>query len=755
MATIAVLDQNTIDKIAAGEVVERPASVVKELVENAMDAGATAITVEIRDGGISLVRITDNGSGIPAEQVPLAFLRHATSKIRSVEELVQIASLGFRGEALSSISAVAQVEMITKTPDALTGTRYVIEGGAEKANEEVGAPTGTTFLVRNLFYNTPARQKFLKTPVTEANAVTSVVEQLALSHPGISFKYMVNSQVKLHTSGNRNLKELVYNIYGRDIARELIEIHSESPLMTIDGFIGKPVISRGNRNFENYYVNGRYVRSKLLARAIEDGYQTSMMQHKYPFTLFYVQMDGEAVDVNVHPTKMELRFSHQEEIYRQMRDMISDALNHREQIVKVSLSSEREQKAEEKAARKEQMVVPEPFEQKRQMKEGFARQSLPVEPVSSQSRRMPIFPEPERNGFRTSRTYVPVQKTTGMTREEEALFEPGADVASKNLHGSAQPTTQTGAAKPAAEAEMPEQKEIASAQNVPSVPKHAETSNAFTGTAQAPVQPEEEKEREEQERSAVEQEVPKAVENEKENGTQEQQAAGAPSQKNVFLPEEAPSASVFSEPDGQMQLFDEQFLTPEAEKSHRIIGQVFDTYWLIQYGENLYIIDQHAAHEKVLFERMMKNYREKNVTSQMVSPPLIVSLTPQEADLVTRYMDVFQSFGYEISPFGGKDYAINAVPHNLYGIATEELFIEILDNLEEVREKPLEILKDRLATMSCKAAVKGNNHLSYAEAEQLIAELLTLDDPYHCPHGRPTIISLSKRELEKKFKRIV
>ncbi len=725
MATIAVLDQNTIDKIAAGEVVERPASVVKELVENAMDAGATAITVEIRDGGISLVRITDNGSGIPAEQVPLAFLRHATSKIRSVEELVQIASLGFRGEALSSISAVAQIEMITKTPDALTGTRYVIEGGAEKANEEVGAPTGTTFLVRNIsavaqiemitktpdaltgtryvieggaekaneevgaptgttflvrniFYNTPARQKFLKTPVTEANAVTSVVEQLALSHPGISFKYMVNSQVKLHTSGNRNLKELVYNIYGRDIARELIEIHSESPLMTIDGFIGKPVISRGNRNFENYYVNGRYVRSKLLARAIEDGYQTSMMQHKYPFTLFYVQMDGEAVDVNVHPTKMELRFSHQEEIYRQMRDMISGALNHREQIVKVSLSSDRERKAEEKSARKEQIVVPEPFEQKRQVKEGFARQSLPVEPVSSQSRRMPIFPEVERNGYRAAKTYVPVQQMTGMTREEEELFEPGAG----------------------------------------NVSKTADLLNA----------------------DAIQ---------------HQQEPDAAPTVSS--MPEESSSASASAspEPEGQMQLFDEQFLTPEAEKSHRIIGQVFDTYWLIQYGENLYIIDQHAAHEKVLFERMMKNYREKNVTSQMVSPPLIVSLTPQEADLVTRYMDVFQSFGYEISPFGGKDYAINAVPHNLYGIATEELFIEILDNLEEVREKPLEILKDRLATMSCKAAVKGNNHLSYAEAEQLIAELLTLEDPYHCPHGRPTIISLSKRELEKKFKRIV
>lgn len=754
MATIAVLDQNTIDKIAAGEVVERPASVVKELVENAMDAGATAITVEIRDGGISLVRITDNGSGIPAEQVPLAFLRHATSKIRSVEELVQIASLGFRGEALSSISAVAQVEMITKTPDALTGTRYVIEGGAEKANEEVGAPTGTTFLVRNLFYNTPARQKFLKTPVTEANAVTSVVEQLALSHPGISFKYMVNSQVKLHTSGNRNLKELVYNIYGRDIARELIEIHSESPLMTIDGFIGKPVISRGNRNFENYYVNGRYVRSKLLARAIEDGYQTSMMQHKYPFTLFYVQMDGEAVDVNVHPTKMELRFSHQEEIYRQMRDMISDALNHREQIVKVSLSSDRERKAEEKAARKEQIVVPEPFEQKRQVKEGFARQSLPVEPVSSQSRRMPIFPEVERNGYRAAKTYVPVQQTTGMTREEEELFEPGAGNVPKTADHSVQ-TEKTGVLSSAeTAAEMPMQKETALPQPPQTFLKQTETPNRMAESQQAAARNKDVKAWEQQESSNAEQEVTNSA------GRSSVEAIQHPQEPETVpqtpsMPEERSSASASSEPEGQMQLFDEQFLTPEAEKSHRIIGQVFDTYWLIQYGENLYIIDQHAAHEKVLFERMMKNYREKNVTSQMVSPPLIVSLTPQGADLVTRYMDVFQSFGYEISPFGGKDYAINAVPHNLYGIATEELFIEILDNLEEVREKPLEILKDRLATMSCKAAVKGNNHLSYAEAEQLIAELLTLEDPYHCPHGRPTIISLSKRELEKKFKRIV
>ena len=544
------------------------------------------------------------------------------------------------------------------------------------SNDEIGAPDGTTFIVRNLFYNTPARKKFLKTAQTEGNYISDLMERLALSHPDVSFKFISNGQTKMHTSGNSNEKDLIYHIYGRDITAALLPVCAETEYFSVKGFVGKPMISRGNRSYESYFINGRYIKSALLSKAVEEAYKGFMMQHQYPFCVLYFTMDTELLDVNVHPTKMELRFSHQEEIYRQMRDMISDALNHREQIVKVSLSSDRERKAEEKAARKEQIVVPEPFEQKRQVKEGFARQSLPVEPVSSQSRRMPIFPEVERNGYRAAKTYVPVQQMTGMTREEEELFEPGAG----------------------------------------NVPKTADLSNA----------------------DAIQ---------------HQQEPDAAPTVSS--MPEESSSASASPEPEGQMQLFDEQFLTPEAEKSHRIIGQVFDTYWLIQYGENLYIIDQHAAHEKVLFERMMKNYREKNVTSQMVSPPLIVSLTPQEADLVTRYMDVFQSFGYEISPFGGKDYAINAVPHNLYGIATEELFIEILDNLEEVREKPLEILKDRLATMSCKAAVKGNNHLSYAEAEQLIAELLALEDPYHCPHGRPTIISLSKRELEKKFKRIV
>lgn len=754
MGKIAVLDQQTIDKIAAGEVVERPASVVKELVENAIDAKATAVTVEIKEGGISFIRITDNGCGIERAQVPLAFLRHSTSKIKSVEDLMSITSLGFRGEALSSIAAVSQVELITKTYGELTGTRYVIEGSKEKENEEIGAPEGTTFIVRNLFYNTPARRKFLKTAQTEGNYINDLMERLALSHPGVSFKFINNGQTKMHTSGNSREKDMIYHIYGRDITSGLLEIDHKNEYFHVKGFIGKPLISRGNRNFENYFINGRYIKSALLSKSIEEAYKGFLMQHQYPFCVLYFSMDTNLLDVNVHPTKMELRFSHQEEIYRQMRDMISDALNHREQIVKVSLSSDRERKAEEKAARKEQIVVPEPFEQKRQVKEGFARQSLPVEPVSSQSRRMPIFPEVERNGYRAAKTYVPVQQTTGMTREEEELFEPGAGNVPKTADHSVQ--TEKTAVLSSAEtaAEMPMQKETALPQTSQTFLKQTETPNRMAESQQAAARNKDVKAWEQQESSNAEQEVTNPA------GRSSVEAIQHPQEPETVpqtpsMPEERSSASASSEPEGQMQLFDEQFLTPEAEKSHRIIGQVFDTYWLIQYGENLYIIDQHAAHEKVLFERMMKNYREKNVTSQMVSPPLIVSLTPQEADLVTRYMDVFQSFGYEISPFGGKDYAINAVPHNLYGIATEELFIEILDNLEEVREKPLEILKDRLATMSCKAAVKGNNHLSYAEAEQLIAELLTLEDPYHCPHGRPTIISLSKRELEKKFKRIV
>lgn len=685
MGIIEVLDKNTIDKIAAGEVVDRPASIVKELVENAIDAGATAVTVEIKEGGISFIRITDNGSGIPKDQVRLAFLRHATSKIRSVDDLVQIGSLGFRGEALSSISAVSQVELITKTEEDLTGVRYVIEGGEEKSYEEIGAPNGTTFLIRNLFYNTPARAKFLKTPMTEGNAISTCVEQMALSNPQISFKYMQNGQTKLHTSGSENLKELVYHIYGRDVSRELIEINSSSELMEIRGFLAKPTVSRGNRNFENYYVNGRYVKSKLLSKAIEDGYHGFMMQHKYPFTLLYITMDGTRVDVNVHPAKMELRFSNQEEIYNQLLQAIKEALMGRERIPQISLGKEENDKISQ--VRIPKNTVPEPFEQHR-------RSAGPVPAAPETSGSLPVYPADYRKV-----SVVPL-----VPGREDKLRTAGNETGARGMDNLREGGSYT-TIKP-----------VGTAKNAGRLNKESQESKESS--------------------NQVLSEPDQSSEN-KESLVQKQD------DQNQNVTEE------------QLELFDDKMLSKEARSSYKIVGQIFDTYWLVQYDDSLYIIDQHAAHEKVLYERMMKEYKNKEVTSQYLSPPLIVTLQNQEAELLQKYQEIFKGFGFEIEPFGGKEFQISSIPHNLYGVASSELFIEILDHLEETGNKTLDMITEKLASMSCKAAVKGNHRLSGAEVEALIDELLTLENPYNCPHGRPTIISMSRYELEKKFKRIV
>lgn len=656
---ISVLDQNTIDKIAAGEVVERPASVVKELVENAIDAGASAVTIEIKEGGTKLIRITDNGSGIEKSQVPLAFLRHATSKIRSVDDLIWISSLGFRGEALSSIAAVSRVELITKTRDTLLGIRYLIEGGQEKALEEVGAPDGTTFLIRDLFYNTPARAKFLKTPATEAGYIANYMEQLALSHPHISFKYIQNGQTKLHTSGNNNQKEVIYQIYGRDITKELIEIHhtEDSGNLEITGFIGKPVISRGNRNFENYYVNGRYVKSKILMKAIEDAYHTFMMQHKYPFTSLSITLKGEDVDINVHPTKMEVRFSKQEYMYRQVFQAVLDGLTKKELIPEISL-----EKKPVKEIKAKPMQAPEPFEYNRKQMEN--NKSMSVTKQSNSLKETPIYVVKEKQINTTPLPNKEV-KSTDKLLDHTIIRKHNEEIIHENIK----------------------------------VHESNSTENFQKIVLQNNVQ------------------------------------------------EEKPQ---------QLELFDGKLLSKEAKKHHKIIGQVFDTYWLIQMEDKLFIIDQHAAHEKVLYERIVKEMKERKVTSQLLSPPIIISLNLQEQEKMKKYMDVFISLGFEIESFGGREYSIRAVPQNLYGLTRQDFFIEILDHLDEdATSKNIETLSDKMATMACKAAVKGNQKLSSAEAIALIDELLELENPYNCPHGRPTIISMTKYELEKKFKRIV
>ena len=667
MRKIAVLDQNTIDKIAAGEVVERPSSVVKELVENAIDAGATAVTVEITDGGKKLIRITDNGSGMEEEQIPLAFLRHATSKIEKVEDLEHIASLGFRGEALSSIAAVSQVELITKTPSAISGNRYVIEGGMEHSLEELGAPEGTTFLVRNLFYNTPARSKFLKSDSTEANYIHTLMEQLALSHPEISFKYIQNKQVKLHTSGNYSVRDVIYSVYGRDIAKALLEVEWENSFMKITGFVGKPEIARGNRSFENYYINGRYVKNNIITKAIENAYKGFLMQHKFPFVSLRMEMEGNDLDVNVHPAKREVRFAREQEVYDAVYDTVHTALTRREMIPKVTLGTDEPVKKEAKETVKS-AAVPEPFEQKRR------EQIYKAGAAKSLVRESPVF-----------------------TPLEETFFE---GTLKKNQ----------------------ELDEVKSRQ-----------------AAVPPSKPEKEPE----EKPGIKPEINTEIRSE------------------IKLEEKQPELRQpepeLSEPKPkQLELFEEKLLSPQSRSRIRMIGQVFDTYWLAQFEDKFYIIDQHAAHEKIYYERLVRKFREHSIDSQYLTPPLIVSLNMQEEEVLNANRDYFEKFGFEIEHFGGREYCISAVPSNLYGLTEEELFLEMLDQLESDHSKDtLDIFASRLATMACKAAVKGNNRLSMEEAEKLLDELMTLENPYHCPHGRPTIISMTKTEMEKKFKRIV
>lgn len=637
MPEIMLLNQETIDKIAAGEVVERPSSVVKELVENAIDAKATAVTVEIKEGGISFIRITDNGCGIEKKQVPIAFLRHSTSKIRSVEDLLSIHSLGFRGEALSSIAAVSQVELITKTYDELTGTRYVIEGSKEVENEEIGAPEGTTFIVRNLFYNVPARRKFLKTAQTEAGYISDLMERMALSHPDVSFKFINNGQTKLHTSGNGNEKDLIYHIYGRDITSAVLKVEHETELFKLRGFIGKPIISRGNRNYENYFINGRYIKSALIAKSIEEAYKGFMMQHQYPFCVLYFEMNSDLLDVNVHPTKMELRFSQNEEIYRSLFEIIRNTISHRDFIPEVPVREEKKETIPPVPKH-----TPEPFEIKRRNQEAFFEKM-------KQTNASPLTVQ-EENLFAKSVSETDTQKVAVNLMESDMV-------------------------------NVLDTKEVS----------HTESSDA-------------------------------AIVYEQQN----------------------------------LEQLDSHFLTKDARKKHKIIGQLFDTYWLIEYEDKLFIIDQHAAHEKVLYERTMKKISDKNFSSQTISPPIILTLSNDEVQALETYAEQLSTFGYEIEPFGGKEYAITAIPADFTDIDMKTMFIEMLDDFANISGKDApNLIMEKAASMSCKAAVKGNNHLSRPEIEALIDELLELDNPYNCPHGRPTIISMTKYEIEKKFRRIV
>lgn len=668
MPEIQLLDQATINQIAAGEVIDRPSSVVKELLENAIDAKATAITVEIKDGGISFIRITDNGCGIEKDQVRKAFLRHATSKLHTIDDLLDIGSLGFRGEALSSIAAIAQVELISKPPEAMLGISYQIEDGEEKSLTQIGAPDGTTILVRNLFYHVPARKKFLKTAATEGNYINQLMENMAMLRPDISMRFINGGQNKLYTSGNGRLKDLIYTIYGREISSNVLEINYECPLFAVTGYIGKPIISRGNRTFENYYINGRFVKSRLIAAAIEQAYKPFMMQHRYPFTVLHIKIKPELIDVNVHPAKMEVRFQQENEIYELLAGAIENTLRGKEFIPDVSDDGKAEKKVQEK------QKLPEPFEQRRlqAMKE--------------------IIPPP------------PAEHKT--QNEQKPSAEHKTQSEQKLPRNEEQPKVPSKLSEPICEYKAEKKQTIKDSDS-----KWESASGIH---------------------KRIGQDVSQTV----------NQMPTQPEQK-LEKPE-------------QQTLFTEPLLSEKARIHHRLIGQLFDTYWLIQYGNQLYIMDQHAAHEKVNYERLMEAYRKKERITQFVSPPMVISLTRAEEAILEEFKSEFERIGFTIEPYGGREYAISEIPANLYGINEKELFLEMLSDLEDRGSmQPSELIASKLASMSCKAAIKGGQKISFQEADALVSQLLTLENPYACPHGRPTIITMTKYELEKKFKRIV
>ncbi len=669
---IKVLDQETINKIAAGEVVDRPSSVAKELIENAIDAGANAITVEIKDGGLSFMRITDNGGGINKSDVPTAFIRHATSKIMSIEDLLSVSSLGFRGEALASIAAVAQVECITKTPSDLTGLRYEIHGGKEIANEEIGAPTGTTIIVRNLFYNVPARKKFVKTPTKEGGYITDLVTKLALSRPDISFKYIINGNNKIATSGNGKLQDVIYHIYGKDISANLIPIKRSVGNLSVEGYIGKSFVSKGNRSFEHYFVNGRSIRSNIVTKAIEEGYKSFVMIHRFPFTALHFTMDSDKLDVNVHPQKMEFKYSDNEQLFDFVKDSVRKALLEPEMIQDMSLRTAKEEKQITIDQKKKQTAhVPEPFESKaRAIKYGESVREKVVE-------------------------------TNIVNKNDEFNKSNKTEISNNN--------------------------NISDNNNDSEKPIISESS------------------------SNIEQ---RTSENKPEHEQKSKESNYISDNTNTSTVVDT-SSNIAKETCEQITMPLEEFISPEARKKHRLIGQVFKTYWLIEFDNKLYIMDQHAAHEKVMFEKLMNMAKTKSVYSQQLLPPKVIHIDNAELVLLNEHKDLFEKTGFEIEDFGDDAVVIRAVPDDIMGVDPQLLFDELINALKDERGKiSVDFFVEKLSGMACKAAIKGNTEISFKEADELLDELMTLDNPYNCPHGRPTMISLSKTEVERKFKRI-
>lgn len=743
MAIINVLDKDTINKIAAGEVIEGPAAVVKELVENAIDADANSVTVEIKDGGTSLIRVTDNGKGIGSDDIKTAFLPHATSKIKTADDLTLVSSLGFRGEALASIAAVSEVEVLTKTADEISGIRYVINGGKEEVNEPIGTPEGTTFVVRNIFYNTPARKKFLKTPATEGRYVGEVMEHMAVSHPEIAFKFILNGQVKLQTMGNGSLKDVLFYIYGKETTANIIPVNNpdaDGELvngLSVRGYIGKPSLTRGNKEYENYFINGRFIKNKVITRAIEDAYKSFLMQHRFPFTCLLISVDNSLVDVNVHPAKLEVRFSDTESIYRLVFHEVDNALRKKDLLPDMGVKQVPDKKplvrdfnSSHKAEKTEKergyiipdIPMPEPFEKSRQgewkkeLKPVFKQESFVADKVK-RDEKSPLIKSEIYAPFENDNTF---DKSNFASQIIESIDKSEGGI--KNTCGDL-----------AGDVSRENSVETEDKREYPTTVEHtAKTSYN-------------------KDFNAVEEDSDTYKNTSKNSFQADDGRVNTTEVERVFCDKNESSCDTNK---SSKEEFKGGILAKKALPDIKIVGQIFGTYWIIEYDDSVYMIDQHAAHEKVMYERFVKEITRNKVTSQNLLPPVVVTLSGSQSQIVEEIEEHLHKLGFEIEPFGGNEYVIKAVPTELFGISEKDLLFDIIDQYSlEGRKATPDTVLSKLATMACKAAIKGNMNISLLEAKALIEELMSLDNPYNCPHGRPTMIFMSKSDVEKKFKR--
>ena len=719
MGNIVLLDDLTINKIAAGEVIERPASVIKEMVENSIDAGATNINVEIKNGGISYIRISDNGKGIGKDDMEIAFERHATSKIRQASDLEIVKSMGFRGEALASIAAISNVEMVSKYEDSDIGNKIVVEAGNVLEFEETGCPQGTTITVRNLFFNTPVRYKFLKKDFTEAGYIEDVITRIALVNPNIAIKLVNSGKTVIQTSGNGNLQDVIYAIYGKDIASNILDVEYTYDDLHITGVVGKPEIARSNRSNQMFFVNKRYIKDKVLTGATEKAFKGMIPIGKFGFVILNIEMEPSKVDVNVHPAKLEVRFQEENKIFKAIYHAIQETLLKAELISAPEKEVEDTKEAVEEV--KQSHLFGNLFKKQEKVNEfqDTARVNLVEEMYNAKNneemeKTLIINAEEIKEQLRKEEENIDKVNNISDDSKEEIKE---ANISIGNI------LTDLAKMKADISEEVDISDEIDVQDNIEVNQKVEELSNLRV---------------------------------EETFDTMYERTFGkipASTEEKIFEDKKKIDAYELIK-DNNISVF-EQVEEIKQKPVYKYIGIAFSTYIIIEINDEMYIIDQHAAHERIMYEKIKKNYYSNGEKeSQMLLLPDVITLTHKEMDIARDNMEIFEKAGFELEEFGENTIKLNGVPTVCYDLDTKELFLETLDEINTVARTAKQEIEERfIETVACKAAVKAKMSLNVQEVESLMDELLRLPNPFTCPHGRPTAIKMDLKDIEKKFAR--